>query len=80
MIAKTVYNQLVEITREYLGPTADRFIDRLVDAHLHKKARDIDYADIPKLIEWIKVGLGLLTNDKNLIDECERKILRLAGI
>jgi len=78
--AQTIYQQLVKITQEYLGPAAERFIDRLVAAHLHKAPTELVAKDIPKLSGWIKVSLGLLTNDKNLIDECERRVLRLSKV
>jgi hypothetical protein len=80
MNAQTVYQQLVKITQEYLGPAAERFIARLVDSHLHKTPDELSAKDIPQLTSWIKVSLGLLTNDKNLIDECEKRILRLAEV
>ena len=75
---QSVYNQLVKITQDYLGPAAERFIDRLVDSHLNKPPAELSSKDIPKLSEWIKVSLGLLTNDRRLIDECEQRILRLS--
>ena len=80
MSAQTTDQQLVRITQEYLGPAAERFIDRLVDAHLHKAPAELSANDIPQLSEWIKVSLGLLTNDKNLIDECQKRILKLAKV
>ncbi|MBX4199326.1 hypothetical protein KW789_00305 [Candidatus Saccharibacteria bacterium] len=79
MGANELYNQIVSVTEEYLGPAADRFVGRLVDFHLHKNPGEVSLDDIPKLSEWIKVSLGLLTDDKRMVDECERKILKLAG-
>lgn len=78
MSARTVYDQIVAITEEYLGPASERFIERLVDAHLHKSPEKLNSRDIPKLSQWIKVSLGLLTNDKNLVDECEKRLLKLS--
>jgi hypothetical protein len=80
MRQKSVYSQLVEITQEYLGPPAERLVYGLVDEHLHIDPAELMPKDIPELIQWIKASLGLLTNDKFLIDECEQKILRLADV
>jgi len=79
MGANELYNQIVSVTEEYLGPAAGRFIDRIIDFHLHKIPSKVSPDDIPKLSEWVKVSLGLLTDDKRLVDECEQKILKLAG-
>jgi hypothetical protein len=78
MTAKTLADQVIDITQEYLGPAADRFVTRLINFHLKKEASELKKDDIKKLSEWIKVSLGLLTEDKSIVDECERKILKLA--
>lgn len=80
MTAKGLADQVIDITQEYLGPTADRFITRLINFHLKKEPSELKRGDIKKLSEWVKVSLGLLTDDKKIVDECEKKILKLAGI
>ncbi len=78
MVKISLYEQVTEITKEYLGPASDRFISRLISAHLGKEPYALKPKDIPKLSEWIKVSLGLLTEDRKLVDECEKQILKLA--
>jgi hypothetical protein len=78
MAAQALSDQVVEITQEYLGPAAERFITRLINFHLKKEPFELEKADLKKLSEWVKVSLGLLTEDKNIVDECERKILKLS--
>ncbi len=75
---KDLSEQVVAITEEYLGPTAERFIERLTDFHLHKELGELTTNDIRKLADWIKVSMGLLTSDKALIDDCVSKLLKLA--
>jgi len=70
-VTATLCNQIIDITEDYLGPAADRFIRRQVNFHLHKKAEDLETKDIPQLAEWIKVSLALLTEDKSMVDQCE---------
>ena len=72
-----IYNQVVSVTEEYLGPAAERFIQRMVSFHLDKEPASLVGRDIPRLTEWVKVALGLLTDDKRLVDECEAKLLKL---
>jgi hypothetical protein len=76
-MTEALYQQLVSITEEYLGPAAKRFIDRQIEFHLEKPPVDVNQADISKLAEWGKVSLGLLTEDKKMVDDFETKILSL---
>jgi hypothetical protein len=78
MTSQDLYDQVVSITQEYLGPAADRFVSRLINAHFQKEPKQLKPSDIPKLSEWIKVSLGLLTDNKNVVDECQKRILKLA--
>jgi hypothetical protein len=73
-----VSKQVIAITEEYLGPAAERFIERITTFHLNKSADELTARDVRKLTEWIKVSLGLLTSDKTLVDDCVRKLLKLA--
>ena len=66
---KTVYEQVVQVTHVYLGPAADRFIDRQVESHLQKSPKDLSCNDLNKLIDWIKVVVSLLTEDSEIIEE-----------
>ena len=74
MLAQSV----IVITQEYLGPASERFISRLIRFHLNKEPEQLLKKDIPKLTEWVKVSLGLLTDDKTLVDKCEQNLLALA--
>jgi hypothetical protein len=78
MTPRSLYKEVVSIIQEYLGPAAERFVDRIIDFHLHKKPQDLKPSDIPKLSEWVKVSLGLLTEEHELVDECQRRLLLLS--
>lgn len=69
MTRHSVFNEVVAITYEYLGPAATRFVSRQVSGHLHKKPESLSHDDLPSLIDWIKVAMGFLTDDRDLIDE-----------
>lgn len=75
----TVAEDIIQITEQYLGPAADRFVTRQIQFHLNKKPEELTRQDIPKLAEWIKVSLALLTEDKKMVDECAAKIAKLTG-
>jgi hypothetical protein len=70
-MAETVslYQHVVRITYIYLGPAADRFVTRQIANHLHKQPEQLRKADLPELIDWIKLAMGFLTEDQKMIDE-----------
>ncbi|HSX41637.1 MAG TPA: hypothetical protein VLF21_03390 [Candidatus Saccharimonadales bacterium] len=70
----TLHQQVVGITENYLGPAAPRFIDRQIEFHLKKKPDELTNQDLPQLVEWVKVSLALLTDDKKMVDECVDKL------
>ncbi|HEX5797272.1 MAG TPA: hypothetical protein VFX86_02685 [Candidatus Saccharimonadales bacterium] len=65
----SLYDQIIEITKDYLGPAAKRFIDRQITSHLDKAPEDLKPSDMPKLIIWIEAVISLLTNDEKIIAE-----------
>lgn len=76
-MARTVYTEAIKITSDYLGPAAERFIDRQITFHLNKKPQELSARDIPQLAEWVKVSIAILTNDKKMVDEFTKRILKL---
>lgn len=72
------YEQLVKVTGDYLGPAAKRFIDRQINFHFGKDAKDLTKEDVVKLAESLRISLGLLTQDKQMVDEAERRMRAIA--
>lgn len=78
MAGLSIYDQVVKITHVYLGPAADRFIDRQVQNHLHKSPDQMSKADLLKLIDWIRVAVSLITEDSEIVEEYTDQLRRLA--
>lgn len=74
----SIYDQIVAITEDYLGPAAHRFVARQVSSHLDKQPAEVVRGDIPTLTEWTKVTLGLLTEDQQLVSEYVAKMTELS--
>ncbi|HXH27145.1 MAG TPA: hypothetical protein VNG90_04570 [Candidatus Acidoferrum sp.] len=72
-MAANYYESVVEATEDYLGPAAERFVRRQIDFHLSKPPESIDKKDVLKLRDSLCVALGLLVDDKKMIDEAGRK-------
>lgn len=73
-----VRQQIITISRDYLGPASERFIDRQVETHLKKPVDEITRNDIVKLVEWIRLAFALLTNDSREVEEYVNRLLEVA--
>lgn len=74
----TIYSQLVVVSEKYLGPAAERFIRRQVDFHLDKQPEDITAHDVVKLADSVKIALGVLTQDEDMINKAVREVKAVA--
>lgn len=74
-----LHNKIVNIVREYLGPAAERFVDRQITFHLNKNPEEITKQDISVLVSWIGVSIGVLTGDNTQVANCVARINSLAN-
>lgn len=74
---ESLYARVVKITHIYLGPAADRFIDRQVQNHLSKDPKKLNIDDLVLLIDWIRVAVSLLTDDSEIVEEYVAQLKRL---
>ncbi len=77
-IRPSVYDQVVDITLGYLGPAANRFIDRQIENHLHKIPEKLSPSDLLDLTDWIRVAVSLLTEDTTVIESYIGELKKLA--
>jgi hypothetical protein len=77
---KSVYEQVVQVTNVYLGPAAERFIDRQVENHLHIPPNKLTKADLNSLIDWIRVVVSLLTDDREIVEEYIIELQKLSNV
>jgi hypothetical protein len=74
---KSLYDRILEVTTDYLGPAAERFIDRQVQNHLQKQPAELQEEDLQKLIDWIRVAVSVLTDDSGLVREYTARLQEL---
>lgn len=79
MESMSPYKQVVETTKVYLGPAAERFITRQVQNHLKKEPEALTYEDLDRLIDWIRIAVSLLTEDSEIIEEYVAQLRTLAA-
>jgi hypothetical protein len=77
-VSDKLFDEVVNITEEYLGPAAQRFVARQVSYHLGKNPEELDPEDIPRLVEWAQATLAMLTSDKAMVREYGLKVSELA--
>jgi hypothetical protein len=79
-MAEGVYQQVLLITEDYLGPASGRFLDRQISFHLGKNPQELTEADVPKLAEWLKVAIEVLTASQQLVDEFDARIRQISEV
>ncbi len=72
------YEKIVNITTDYLGPAASRFVNRQISSHLRKSPEHLVRADIPMLAVRIRSGLVVLTVDPQTVEEAFQRITSVA--
>lgn len=75
---KSLYEEVVSITYEYLGPAADRFVVRQIRNHLGKEPQQLRKKDLGSLIDWIRLAMLLLSNDDRLVEKYIAQLKTLA--
>lgn len=76
--SSSFYDQVVSLTRFYLGASASRFISRQVESHLNKQPKELCSSDMPKLIDWIRASVAYLTEDGRLVEEYTYELRKLS--
>lgn len=75
-----LYNQIVQITEDYIGPAARQFIDNHIQNHCAISPCNLNHKDMPELIEWIKISMSYLTNDTALVEEYVQKLTHITQL
>lgn len=65
----SLFNDIVVLSGDYLGPAAERFVTRQVHFHLKKEPAELNHHDISQLVEWLRVSMSVITQNEKLIEE-----------
>lgn len=72
-----LFKDVVGITSDYLGPSAERFVTRQIETHLEKDPSRLTQQDLNQLIDWLRVSLAFITDNEHIIDEYEKRLTGL---
>jgi len=73
-----LYDSVIRVTHVYLGPAADRFINRQIQNHLQKAPEALTAPDLLKLVDWVRLAVSLLTDDDEVVEEYIAQLRQLA--
>ncbi len=79
MSATSLYDDVVTITYDYLGPAADRFVVRQIRNHFQKDPGDLQPKDLRELIDWIQLAMRLISDDGHIVDQYVADLETLAN-
>lgn len=74
----SLYDDVVTITYDYLGPAADRFVVRQIRNHLQKDPSELRNRDLKQLIDWIQLAMRLISDDGEIVDRYVADLKSLA--
>lgn len=72
------YDKIIKIIEDYLGPAADRFVNRQVTLHIKKNPHDLQKDDVQMLAIRIRSGMLVLTHDETVVEEAFRRLTAVA--
>jgi hypothetical protein len=78
MPGNKLVDKVVDVSQDYLGPAAKRFVYRQIDSHLGKKPDDLRPSDLVVLIDWLKLSFALITADSKLVEDYAKQLNSLA--
>ncbi len=77
--ATTLYDDIVRVCEEYLGPAGERFIRRQISTHLGITPETLTERNLPKLVNWSTMAFALLTNDTRDVESFTHDLLALSS-
>lgn len=75
----SLYERVVEVTEQYLGPAADRFVNRQITNHLNKKPEKLVKSDLNRLIDWMQLSFAIITDDDRVVSDYVNSLKELAN-
>ena len=74
---RTIYREVTLIAEDYLGPVAPRFMDRIIENHLHKSPDEVTSQDMPSLITWVQLSISLITDQQDDVAQFISRLRKL---
>ena len=59
----SLYEDVVEVAKRYLGPAAERFVSRQISGHLKMEESQLSAQDLEELAKWCYISGKLIMDD-----------------
>ncbi len=59
----SLYDDVIALSKPYLGPAAQKFIDRQIKGHLDVEKASLSAANLDELAKWVYTSGKLLMDD-----------------
>lgn len=76
---KTIYQKIIAISEEYLGPAGERFMRRQIKTHLDIEPEKISKKHLDELANWAGLTFAVITNNAAEVDEFKKKLSAVAS-
>ena len=73
-----LYDKVIAISEDYLGPASERFINRQIMTHLQIEPKDLQINQLKDLVKWVRLTFAVLTNNTVQVDEFSSRLLKLS--
>lgn len=75
----TLYDKVVNISEEFLGPAGERFIRRQIETHLEIVPENIQVKHLSKLVDWTRLTFTMVTSDSRVVNDFASKLSDLVN-
>lgn len=72
-----VYEEIIDMAYDYLGPASRRFITKIAKSHLNKRPSELTRDDVAELHKWAVRAFALVAENSKMIDEFSTRFLAL---
>lgn len=78
MAKNHLVDSVIEVSQDYLGPAAERFVHRQIYSHIGKEPDRLTGQDLALLIDWLKLSFALITDDGELVKDYADQLSAIA--
>lgn len=74
----TLYRDVIETSKQYLGSSGEYFMRRQIITHLHITPEQLRSQDLDQLVSWAEITFALITNNSKSVNAFSESLRALA--
>jgi hypothetical protein len=76
---KNLYDEIIQVSENFLGPAGERFIRRQIITHLGIEPEQLQKKHLPELVDWLRLALAVLSSDTSHVKDFGNQVLALGN-